>query len=68
MTTMTEQKRAWFYRIAVGVILIAAIVGRITGHAVDNDTVTQISDALAFIFGIGAAGLATKNTSTQIPE
>jgi hypothetical protein len=62
---MSEAQRGYFYRLALALIALAGIVGRITGYAVDQDLLSQISNIVAIVFGLGAAGLATRNTAVK---
>ena len=57
---MTEAKRAYIYRVVLVLLAVAVAYGLIEGT--DVDLWTQLVTA---VLGIGASGLATKNTSTK---
>lgn len=60
MPNLDEAKRAYYYRISLAVLALA-VVFKLFGP----DKTEGVSELLAAIFGIGSAGLATKNTSTK---
>jgi hypothetical protein len=59
---MTEATRAWIYRVVLVALALAAAYGLLEGE--DVDLWAQLVTA---ILGIGASGLAAKNTSTKGP-
>ncbi len=59
---MSEAKRAYFYRIALAVMALAAAIGVVKG-----DDLPLWINIVGAVLGIGSAGLATANTKTH-PE
>lgn len=57
---MTEAKRAYFYRIALVVLLLLVGYG-----IVSKDDLPLFAELIAAVLGLGSAALATKNTSTK---
>ena len=55
---MSEAKRAYIYRIVVAVLVVAVLYRIVDGEAIDEWT-----DLAQAVLGLGAAGLAAKNTS-----
>lgn len=62
MEWLTESRRAWLYRIVVAAIPLLVIAGVVSSE----DAAAWIALAAA-ILGVGAAGLATVNTTTKPP-
>lgn len=62
---MSEAKRAYIYRVILALLVVAAVIGRITGQVIDQELLSSISEAAGVILGIGGVGLAVKNTSTK---
>jgi hypothetical protein len=60
---MSEKKRAYFYRIALSILLLLAVYG-----VVSRDELPALLEVVAAVLGIGSSALATKNTSTRPVE
>lgn len=60
---MSQQVRAWVY-LAATVILVGLLIAGVIG----NDDVQMALGYVGTAIGLGAAGLATANTSTKPPE
>jgi hypothetical protein len=57
---MTEKTRAYLYRVALALLAVAGAYGLIG----PDDTPVWVN-VVSAVLGIGAAGLATANTSTN---
>lgn len=57
---MTEQTRAWIYRVALVLIALAGIYGLVT----EEQAATWVM-LVTTLLGVGASGLASANTSTK---
>ena len=62
MSWLTEQRRAWIYRIALAVMALATVYG-----VVDSETGPVWLAVIFAVLGLGTSGLATVNTSTKLP-
>lgn len=62
MSWLTEQRRAYIYRVALAVMALLTIYG-----IVDSDTAPVWLAVVFAVLGLGTSGLATVNTSTNTP-
>jgi len=62
MTWLTEQRRAYAYRVALAVLAVLTAYG-----ILGPEDVGVWTGVAAAVLGLGSAGLATANTSTKPP-
>jgi hypothetical protein len=60
LTALDERTRAYLYRIALSVIALLVVLGRLA-----SDEVQVWTDLLAALLGIPTSALAVANTSTE---
>lgn len=62
MSWLTEERRAWVYRVALAIMAVLTVYG-----VIDADTAPVWLGVVFAVLGLGTSGLATVNTSTKLP-